>query len=334
MRRLGCLPFAVYPRVCGGTASSIGVLASCQGLSPRVRGNRHRRQRNDLQRRSIPACAGEPYPAYGRPQPVQVYPRVCGGTHQVNGRGGAHQGLSPRVRGNRYNHQVPCARKGSIPACAGEPRNVKVCVPVVPVYPRVCGGTRPAFPFPFPFPGLSPRVRGNPSRPSGIISRQWSIPACAGEPDCDGGDDGDAGVYPRVCGGTVRRAWRRCCRIGLSPRVRGNPDWRMSSGFRRRSIPACAGEPPSGGGAGRPRMVYPRVCGGTLLGQLIVVRVTGLSPRVRGNQQRVAHVAGGDRSIPACAGEPLPQHPEGKRVRVYPRVCGGTAHWGIRWCMG
>ena len=51
--------------------------------------------------------------------------------------------------------------------------------------------------------------------------------------------------------------------MGLSPRVRGNPEilklWRPGAG----SIPACAGEPiPSAGKLGH-NMVYPRVCGGT-----------------------------------------------------------------------
>ena len=34
-------------------------------------------------------------------------------------------------------------------------------------------------------------------------------------------------------------------------------------------------------------------------------------------------------SIPACAGEPLGQAGGGKRLEVYPRVCGGTAILGL-----
>ena len=51
----------------------------------------------------------------------EVYPRVCGGTiqYQINGRLGA--GLSPRVRGNREKKMDNDRRRGSIPACAGEP---------------------------------------------------------------------------------------------------------------------------------------------------------------------------------------------------------------------
>ena len=54
------------------------------------------------------------------------------------------------------------------------------------------------------------------------------------------------------------------------------------------------------------------------------LEVTGLSPRVRGNQwfkQDYETVSG---SIPACAGEPTPGRFLRRQPRVYPRVCGGT----------
>ena len=50
----------------------------------------------------------------------------------------------------------------------------------------------------------------------------------------------------------------------------------------------------------------------------------GLSPRVRGNQQQQRQQALSERSIPACAGEPLTWTAVTGATRVYPRVCGGT----------
>ena len=50
----------VYPRVCGGTPYDTDDNRNANGLSPRVRGNRRRRSQWRRQRRSIPACAGEP----------------------------------------------------------------------------------------------------------------------------------------------------------------------------------------------------------------------------------------------------------------------------------
>ena len=50
----------------------------------------------------------------------------------------------------------------------------------------------------------------------------------------------------------------------------------------------------------------------------------GLSPRVRGNLPGPAAVNGGQRSIPACAGEPGLRPIKSRHTLVYPRVCGGT----------
>ena len=50
----------VYPRVCGGTARRLTAWTSLAGLSPRVRGNLYPRLMSRVERRSIPACAGEP----------------------------------------------------------------------------------------------------------------------------------------------------------------------------------------------------------------------------------------------------------------------------------
>ena len=55
------------------------------GLSPRVRGNRRVQIISGRGRGSIPACAGEPQSAIPSPLPCmsRVYPRVCGGTDDV-----------------------------------------------------------------------------------------------------------------------------------------------------------------------------------------------------------------------------------------------------------
>ena len=118
---------------------------------------------------------------------------------------------------------------------------------------------------------------------------------------------------PRVCGGTASVKTRSTLPI-------------------LRSIPACAGEPRS-------------------LEVKLQWGARGLSPRVRGNQHNhevlwairllavYPRVCGGtvphtnplcsmlQRSIPACAGEPLLDTGIGNIGRdwVYPRVCGGTS---------
>ena len=54
----------------------------------------------------------------------------------------------------------------------------------------------------------------------------------------------------------------------------------------------------------------------------------GLSPRVRGNHPHVDRGCPWQRSIPACAGEPLRISTLSFRSTVYPRVCGGTDRRG------
>ena len=91
-----------------------------------------------------------------------------------------------------------------------------------------------------------------------------------------------------------------------------------------RSIPACAGEPLAPSCRTARGKVYPRVCGGTAPNRNWHPQETGLSPRVRGNRTARTPPRPPTRSIPACAGEPLPVSGLARCAGVYPRVCGGT----------
>ena len=133
----------VYPRVCGGTGSVYSVHVSEMGLSPRVRGNRDQQIPFLVTHGSIPACAGEPLAIPGNPDTLGVYPRVCGGTMVSGTAKNRYPGLSPRVRGNRWQVDAHSFRDGSIPACAGEPSMKPTAFDSARVYPRVCGGTSP-----------------------------------------------------------------------------------------------------------------------------------------------------------------------------------------------
>ncbi len=132
--------------------------------------------------RSIPACAGEPASSRTWATILSVYPRVCGGTRAWQRIDTSDRGLSPRVRGNRDMGLVDVHPLRSIPACAGEPGLASTSTLMTGVYPRVCGGTRLIRIPDLHRGGLSPRVRGNHRRPILKLTRQRSIPACAGEP--------------------------------------------------------------------------------------------------------------------------------------------------------
>ena len=71
--------------------------------------------------------------------------------------------------------------------------------------------------------------------------------------------------------------------------------------------------------------VYPRVGGGTSGAAPVFMARMGLSPRGRGNQNVPIKQDYGLGSIPAWAGEPRPLPCRKQRLRVYPRVGGGTA---------
>ena len=314
----------VYPRVCGGTPASDCAAVRLAGLSPRVRGNPELAGAETSTSRSIPACAGEPDCRFAGGAPRTVYPRVCGGTCLISGMAACGGGLSPRVRGNRLTNARRCLRCGSIPACAGEPRRCQCDRRHVRVYPRVCGGTCDGSVSRKNRQGLSPRVRGNLRRIGQQKEPAGSIPACAGEPGVYHRLNNAWEVYPRVCGGTFANFPATSASAGLSPRVRGNPLRCRVAGPKRRSIPACAGEPAASAHCGSRSPVYPRVCGGTSASTRWRKSDSGLSPRVRGNPPYPGVGAARGRSIPACAGEPIRLPKRMQAHTVYPRVCGGT----------
>ena len=198
----------------------------------------------------------------------------------------------------------------------------------------MCGGTAGILSVSHCENGLSPRVRGNRSVGPFSLARRRSIPACAGEPSPNLPSSRSREVYPRVCGGTNEPQPRADYRRGLSPRVRGNPLTIVFSSPFCRSIPACAGEPAAAITRRQKTRVYPRVCGGTGKVYGIDKGQAGLSPRVRGNPDRMPVIVMVHRSIPACAGEPARQFPLVRAPAVYPRVCGGTNSHGCTTKLG
>ena len=193
---------------------------------------------------------------------------------------------------------------GSIPACAGEPNREDLYCSEWVVYPRVRGGTHMCREVLKLFEGLSPRARGNHDRVFALLCDARSIPACAGEPDGSAGAGPRQRVYPRVRGGTSVAPLESARSWGLSPRARGNPCRLTTAGGRRRSLPACAGEPRLDRIDGVHQAVYPRVRGGTHMVDRSQRRSGGLSPRARGNLATGNCGPAWLRSIPACAGEP------------------------------
>ena len=228
--------------------SSRFVSTSNQGLSPRVRGNQPADRLRGVDRRSIPAGAGEPDDPQVHPAAREVYPRGCGGTMSNDWVRPGVEGLSPRVRGNQRARRSRHAKSRSIPAGAGEPTRRPSARWTCWVYPRGCGGTSTGRPDSMTRMGLSPRVRGNRHLGGAGGRGPGSIPAGAGEPGTAGSRSATRRVYPRGCGGTPP-----------------SPVW---PGKSRGSIPAGAGEPAWTEETPTVALVYPRGCGGTSLSRL------------------------------------------------------------------
>ena len=151
-----------------------------------------------------------------------VYPRACGGTSRNGVCPQCGGGLSPRMRGNQSSELGGVASTGSIPAHAGEPPNPNGRSPAARVYPRACGGTDVKWNEGILARGLSPRMRGNPSRSADVLAEAGSIPAHAGEPPEGQRPRRRDKVYPRACGGTWVQLTGLKRHGGLSPRMRGN----------------------------------------------------------------------------------------------------------------
>ena len=131
-------------------------------------------------------------------------------------------------------------------------------------------------------------------------------------------------VYPRACGGTSCSLSVRVDLTGLSPRLRGNHDYRQAVLAPHRSIPAPAGEPSQPFTIETLRRVYPRACGGTSDCTSPPSDADGLSPRLRGNPPSPLPSRRSGGSIPAPAGEPTAGQRQMTGGGVYPRACGGT----------
>ena len=112
--------------------------------------------------------------------------------------------------------------------------------------------------------------------------------------------------------------------MGLSPQVRGNPEYTSTTAALIGSIPAGAGEPANNFFRRYSQKVYPRRCGGTNRAEKSWNVEWGLSPQVRGNLDQIKQELEELGSIPAGAGEPIGRKEKTNACKVYPRRCGGT----------
>ena len=251
----------VHPRVCGESSSDCQMTRTVAGPSPRVRGIRRQPRPRHRRQRSIPACAGNPIRRTEPSDRPWVHPRVCGESQRVRPVTVPSGGPSPRVRGIPGPARGLDQRRGSIPACAGNPSRHTAATSTRWVHPRVCGESAVVGMPSKSQKGPSPRVRGIRGAAELPLEPGGSIPACAGNPGPASRTSSSTTVHPRVCGESHWKVNRVMTEPGPSPRVRGIHGRQGWNNGRCGSIPACAGNPASGSTRDKTSRVHPRVCG-------------------------------------------------------------------------
>ena len=255
-------------------------------------------------------------------QTIGDHPRVCGEEARSVGRGVAHRGSPPRVRGKGCVIHFSCPPYGITPACAGKRREPTGAPAGRRDHPRVCGEKVKIAKYFRVKEGSPPRVRGKAAgRRGGPLCRRIT-PACAGKSLKLLLSAFRLQDHPRVCGEKAIVKSPSDKLKGSPPRVRGKGLLQMAGRSEPGITPACAGKRAMDALPSFPAGDHPRVCGEKAPRHLALCCILGSPPRVRGKARHLVRGAVKRGITPACAGK--------SRVIVqlcmstgdHPRVCG------------
>ncbi len=211
----------VHPRACGeqGSPRRTGVVDS--GSSPRMRGTGQHAGREGVERRFIPAHAGNRNCAQSPAVMSPVHPRACGEQGFSMAMSGALAGSSPRMRGTAAPpcDWPPCTR--FIPAHAGNRLSHHAKPRLPPVHPRACGEQQGQVSLAIFHGGSSPRMRGTGSGRFSSSDPNRFIPAHAGNRAQVAASSRHQPVHPRACGEQIQDIQGNAIFGGSSPRMRG-----------------------------------------------------------------------------------------------------------------
>ena len=150
----------VHPRACGEHVLTKSLALNRAGSSPRLRGTLKASGVKPVERRFIPAPAGNTARVARRRPRTAVHPRACG-EHAMPGRTPLTKpGSSPRLRGTRIPPVIGSRMTRFIPAPAGNTLRRPRPGMSNSVHPRACGEHGQAADAVEPRPGSSPRLRG------------------------------------------------------------------------------------------------------------------------------------------------------------------------------
>ena len=205
MERLGARASnTVHPRMRGERPLTFSHVSDLSGSSPHARGTPILLNTPILNRRFIPACAGN----------ALINP--------FQGRG--ETGSSPHARGTPTFYRLYTVKSRFIPACAGNARTVAVSALPSTVHPRMRGERGGCLSHNHLHTGSSPHARGTRAWASFIIVMGRFIPACAGNARVRSIMSPNAAVHPRMRGERWAGHGASVVNGGSSPHARGTQD--------------------------------------------------------------------------------------------------------------
>ncbi len=198
---VGSLSCPDHPRACGANAMRPKPAVPKLGSSPRVRGKLSAIGSRDVQRRIIPARAGQTQAVKDKADAAADHPRACGANAVLRGGYRIGSGSSPRVRGKPWLPPEQAAPFRIIPARAGQTCRCSRSRRPTTDHPRACGANHLVEDGRQRAAGSSPRVRGKLGLLDLLLVQRRIIPARAGQTDTP--------------------VTRLIAEYGSSPRVRG-----------------------------------------------------------------------------------------------------------------
>ena len=292
------------------------------GSSPHTRGTLFRRSRHILNRRFIPAYAGNAA-ATPRPRPARaVHPRIRGERPPGKTVYSFSIGSSPHTRGTPPGLQSSHPVWRFIPAYAGNASVVGPGCTPEPVHPRIRGERSRASRSSITRRGSSPHTRGTLPRAGSQVLRQRFIPAYAGNAASAQIPVTDVAVHPRIRGERTWAMYAFRALAGSSPHTRGTHVGHRLLRCHQRFIPAYAGNASTETISSRVATVHPRIRGERWHTSHWGFGAAGSSPHTRGTRCRRPCARGQYRFIPAYAGNAQPRRPTRPPVPVHPRIRG------------
>ena len=178
--RMAMLTMTVHPRIRGERVCMGLRPIPRAGSSPHTRGTLFRRSRHILNRRFIPAYAGNAA-ATPRPRPARaVHPRIRGERPPGKTVYSFSIGSSPHTRGTRSAEQSATRLERFIPAYAGNAASPMIFAPGQTVHPRIRGERKDGSDSTAELPGSSPHTRGTHRQQRRAVHLRRFIPAYAG----------------------------------------------------------------------------------------------------------------------------------------------------------